>query len=105
MMTAELSVGILSPYSAASNLSVHSHSRVKLAPSGKDDIDQLQLRLTAYKEGQDRADIPFILLDGDFEVAISVRLEGTFDEQAHDAAVANLPLTLGSMKVVRIKIC
>jgi hypothetical protein len=98
-MTEELELGSLSLYSATSCLNVQLRSTAKFAPSGKDDIDQLQLQLTAYKLSRDRSELPFILHGGKIEFVIRVRLDESIEEQARAAAFESLSSQLRHMKV------
>ncbi len=99
-MTAELDLGTLTLESTAADTRIDLATTARLAPSDKDEIDQLELQLTAYKLSHEDKDLPFIWIGAGLDLSVIVQLPQREEGHWRDEVFEELPLRLQRMAVV-----
>jgi hypothetical protein len=94
---AELDLGSLSLEASKTGLRAALHSKAYLAPSGKDDLDPLQMQLTTYKLSDDSKDLPYIVQDDPLSLRLNFCVD--LDHVIMEEMFASLPSRLRGAKV------
>jgi hypothetical protein len=94
---AELDLGSLSLEASKTGLRSALRSKAYLAPSGEDDLDQLQMQLTTYKLSDDAKDLPYIVQGDPLSLRLNFCVD--LDHVVREEVFASLPWRLRSAKV------